>query len=139
MVECIVGKKGKGKTKHLLEKVRYALLNPKGSIVYIDKSSKHMFELDSKVRLIDVSEYGISNTYEFLGFLMGVLSQNRDVDKLFLDSFLDVSHSDHEGVTDILKRLDEVSEKFDVDFIISIGADIHELPENMHQYITVSL
>ena len=64
MVELIVGKKGKGKTKVLLDKVNGAIKEANGSIVYLDKSTKHMYELNNKVRLIDVSVYPIIWKYE---------------------------------------------------------------------------
>ena len=139
MIECITGKKGKGKTKHLLEKVRYSLINPKGSIVYLDKSPQHMYELDPKVRLIDVSDYGPKDKYEFYGFILGILSQNHDVEKVFLDSFLDISFCKKEDIPDFIYKLEDISDRFDTDFIISISADINELPEEVHKYVTVSL
>ena len=71
MVELIVGKKGKGKTKVLLDKVNGAIKEANGSIVYLDKSTKHMYELNNKVRLIDVSVYPIKNADEFVGFVCG--------------------------------------------------------------------
>ena len=61
MVQLIVGKKGKGKTKHLLDKVNSEVQQVPGSIVYLDKSTKHMYELNNKIRLIDVSSYFISD------------------------------------------------------------------------------
>ena len=67
MVELIVGKKGKGKTKVLLDKVNSAVKEANGSIVYLDKSTKHMYELNNKVRLIDVSGFPIKNADEFVG------------------------------------------------------------------------
>lgn len=69
MIQLIVGKKGKGKTKHLLAKVNDAIKGAKGNIVYLDKSSKHMYELNNKVRLINVKDYGIENCDEFVGFI----------------------------------------------------------------------
>ena len=64
MVELIVGKKGKGKTKVLLDKVNGAVKDASGSIVYLDKSTKHMYELNNKVRLIDVSGFPVKNADE---------------------------------------------------------------------------
>ena len=71
MVELIVGKKGKGKTKVLLDRVNGAVKEANGSIVYLDKSTKHMYELNNKVRLIDVSSYPLKNADEFVGFICG--------------------------------------------------------------------
>lgn len=75
MVELIVGKKGKGKTKVLLDRVNGAVKEANGSIVYLDKSTKHMYELNNKVRLIDVSSYPLKNADEFVGFICGIISQ----------------------------------------------------------------
>ena len=80
MVELIVGKKGKGKTKVLLDKVNGAVKDANGSIVYLDKSTKHMYELNNKVRLIDVSGFPVKNADEFVGFICGILSQDHDQD-----------------------------------------------------------
>ena len=62
MVQLIAGRKGKGKTKHLLDKVNEEVKNINGNIVYLDKSTKHMYELNNKVRLIDVSDYLVEDT-----------------------------------------------------------------------------
>ncbi|MGN1144980.1 MAG: twitching motility protein PilT, partial [Acetatifactor sp.] len=68
MVQLIVGRKGKGKTKQLLDKVNNEVKSITGNVVYLDKSTKHMYELNNKVRLIDVSQYMIENSDEFVGF-----------------------------------------------------------------------
>ena len=83
MVELIVGKKGKGKTKVLLDKVNGAIKEANGSIVYLDKSTKHMYELNNKVRLIDVSVYPIKNADEFVGFVCGIISQDHDLEQVY--------------------------------------------------------
>ena len=83
MVQLIVGEKGKGKTKELLDRVNKEIKEAKGTIVYLDKSRKHMYELNNKVRLIDTSEYDIRNSQEFVGFLSGILSQDNDLEKLW--------------------------------------------------------
>ena len=88
MVQLIVGKKGKGKTKQLLDKVNGAIKVAEGNIVYLDKSSKHMYELNNKIRLIDVSGYPIKNADEFIGFVCGIVSQDHDLQEMYLDSFL---------------------------------------------------
>ena len=88
MVQLIVGKKGKGKTKQLLDKVNGAIKAAEGNIVYLDNSSKHMYELNNKVRLIDVSGYPIKNADEFIGFVCGIVSQDHDLQEMYLDSFL---------------------------------------------------
>ena len=91
MVQLIVGKKGKGKTKQLLDKVNSEVKSISGSIVYLDKSTKHMYELNNKVRLIDVSQYMIENSSEFVGFVCGILSQDHDLQQMYFDSFLKIA------------------------------------------------
>jgi hypothetical protein len=76
MIEIICGDKGKGKTKELLDKVNSSIKGNEGSIVFLDKSQKHMYELNNQVRLINVMDYPIDNCDEFLGFICGIISQN---------------------------------------------------------------
>ena len=92
MVQLIVGVKGKGKTKVLLDKVNAQIQAVEGNIVYLDKSTKHMYELNNKIRLIDVSDYMIENADAFLGFILGIVSQDHDLQQMYLDSFLKISH-----------------------------------------------
>ena len=117
MVELIVGKKGKGKTKVLLDRVNGAVKEANGSIVYLDKSTKHMYELNNKVRLIDVSSYPLKNAYEFVGFICGIISQDHDLEKMYFDSFLKISCLEGSDITEAIKALEAISAKFGVDFV----------------------
>ena len=81
MIELIVGRKGKGKTKVLLEQVNTAIKEANGNIVYLDKNTKHMYELNNKVRLIDSTVFPIKNADEFVGFICGILSQDHDLEE----------------------------------------------------------
>ncbi|MBR1770446.1 MAG: twitching motility protein PilT [Lachnospiraceae bacterium] len=139
MVQLIVGRKGKGKTKQLLDKVNSEIKNIEGSIVYLDKSTKHMYELNNKVRLIDASQYMISNSSEFIGFVCGILSQDHDLQQMYFDSFLKIAALEDQDITETIDKLSKVSEKFHVDFIVSISLDESELPESVKDKITVSL
>lgn len=139
MVQLIVGKKGKGKTKHLLDKVNQEVKEVSGSIVYLDKSTKHMYELNNKVRLIDVSDYLIDNSDAFLGFLCGIVSQDHDLEQMYLDSFLKIAHIEDADITPIIARLDQISDKFHVNFVLSVSKDEVELPESLKEKIIVSL
>ena len=131
MVELIVGKKGKGKTKVLLDKVNGAIKEANGSIVYLDKSTKHMYELNNKVRLIDVSVYPIKNADEFVGFVCGIISQDHDLEQVYLDSFLTTAKLEGKDVTGALEQLIAVGEKFNVKFVISMSLDKEEVPESL--------
>ena len=139
MVELIVGKKGKGKTKVLLDRVNGAVKEANGSIVYLDKSTKHMYELNNKVRLIDVSSYPLKNADEFVGFICGIISQDHDLEQIYLDSFLKVSKLEDADVTDTLDRLDKIGEKYGISIVVSISLDKEEIPEALQDKIAVAL
>lgn len=139
MVQLIVGEKGKGKTKELLDRVNKEIKEANGTIVYLDKSRKHMYELNNKVRLIDTSEYDIRNSQEFVGFLSGILSQDNDLEKMYLDSFLKISKTEDQELADVLTRLDQMSKIFNVSFVVSISKNECDLPENAKDKILVSL
>ena len=139
MVELIVGKKGKGKTKVLLDRVNGAVKEANGSIVYLDKSTKHMYELNNKVRLIDVSSYPLKNADEFVGFICGIISQDHHLEQIYLDSFLKVSKLEDADVTDTLEQLDKISAKYGISVVVSISLDKEELPEALQDKIAVAL
>ena len=139
MVELIVGKKGKGKTKVLLDRVNGAVTEANGSIVYLDKSTKHMYELNNKVRLIDVSSYPLKNADEFVGFICGIISQDHDLEQIYLDSFLKVSKLEDADVTDTLDQLDKIGEKYGISIVVSISLDKEEIPEALQDKIAVAL
>lgn len=139
MVQLIVGKKGKGKTKCLLDKVNSEVKNILGNIVYLDKSTQHMFELNNKVRLICVPDYDVDNADQFLGFVSGILSQDHDLQQMYFDSFLDIAHLRDADITPALKKLDTLSEQFKVDFVLSVSMDEADLPEAAKSLIAISL
>ena len=139
MVELIVGKKGKGKTKVLLDRVNGAVKEANGSIVYLDKSTKHMYELNNKVRLIDVSSYPLKNADEFVGFICGIISQDHDLEQIYLDSFLKVYKLEDADVTDTLDQLDKIGEKYGISIVVSISLDKEEIPEALQDKIAVAL
>ena len=141
MVQLIVGEKGKGKTKELLDKVNKEVKEANGTFVYLDKSRKHMYELNNKVRLIDMSEYDIQNSSEFLGFISGVVSQDNDLEKMFLDSFLKISkmESNDEELGEVLERLDTMGKKYGVSFVVSLSKNEEDLPENAKSIVLISL
>ena len=139
MVQLIVGKKGKGKTKELLDKVNSEVKDIAGSIAYLDKSTKHMYELNNKVRLIDVSRYMIENESEFLGFVCGIISQDHDLEQMYFDSFLKIAALEDKDISAVVEKLERMSDFFQVDFILSVSRDESELPESVKDKIIVSL
>lgn len=139
MVEIIAGEKGKGKTKYLLDKVNESVKTASGNIVYLDKSQKHMYELNNKVRLINVTDFPVSTCDEFLGFICGIVSQDNDLQEMYLDSFLTIANADVDLIAHAIEKLDVISEKYNVKFVLSISLDESKLPEFAKAKIVVSL
>ena len=139
MVEIIAGQKGKGKTKYLLEKANSAIKDAKGSIVYLDKSSKHMYELNNRVRLINVTDFGIKSYEAFIGFVCGIISQDHDLEQMYLDSFLKMACLEGQDITEAIDQLTQIGKTYDVTFILSVSQDAAHLQENAKDKIVVSL
>jgi hypothetical protein len=139
MVYLIVGEKGKGKTKILLDKVNTEIKQITGNIVYLDKSTKHMYELNNKIRLIDASQCMIDNTDQFLGFVSGIISQDHDLQQVYLDSFMKIACIENNDITAAVDKLDKLGKAFDVDFIISVSMDAEALPESLKDKVLAAL
>ena len=139
MVQIIAGNKGKGKTKHLLDMANSAVKEARGSIVYLDKSAKHMYELSNKIRLINVNEFPIESSEGFIGFICGIISQDHDLEQMYLDSFLKLACLVGEDIKMTLGTLRTIGEKYHITFVLSISRDAHELPENAKAEVVVSL
>jgi hypothetical protein len=139
MVQLIVGKKGKGKTKCLLDKVNTEVKNVLGSIVFLDRNTKHMYELNNKIRLIVVSDFMITNPDEFIGFVSGIISQDHDLQQMYFDSFLNISCLEGQDITGTIEKLEKLSEKFNIDFVLSLSMDESEVPESVKSKIVISL
>ncbi len=140
MIEIICGEKGKGKTKELLGRVNNSIATVAGNVVYLDKSQKHMYELNNKARLINVADYPIANCDEFLGFICGIVSQDHDLEEMYLDSFLTIAFIESdEDILKAIEKLDIISEKYKVRFILSVSRDKSALPECAKAKVVVSL
>ena len=139
MVQLIIGEKGKGKPKELLDKVNKEIQDITGNVVYLDKNTRHMFELNNKIRLIDCSEYLLDSPDAFVGFVSGIISQDHDLQKMYLDSLMKVAKVEADGVESILKKLEAVSEKFKIDFVISVSVTESDLSDEMKANVILSL
>lgn len=140
MIQIISGQKGKGKTKHLIEKANSATKQKIGELVYLDKNQKHMYELDTKIRLVNVMDYPIQSSRELIGFICGLLSGNHDISDVYLDSFLTLARLEKDDeIIETLDMLEDVSDKFNTNFILSISRNKDELPIKYENSVIVSL
>lgn len=139
MVQLIVGKRGKGKTKQLLDKANSVVKEANGSVDFLDKSAQHMYELSNKIRLINVNEFPIDSEDAFIGFVSGIISQDHDLEYMFLDSFLKLSSLEGADITNCIKRLEDLGDKYKVTFVLSVSMDADELPDSVKKDVEIAL
>ncbi|MBR5093752.1 MAG: hypothetical protein IK095_01530 [Oscillospiraceae bacterium] len=135
MVHLIIGLKGSGKTKRLVDMVRAAVNAETGDVVCIEKERKLTFDIPYQARLIDAGVYDIGS-YEFLrGLICGVHAGNYDITHFFIDNFYKlVNDRSPEALEGFLTWLDKFSEKEKIDFVISLSIDAASLPESVLKY-----
>ena len=139
MVHLITGNKGKGKTKWLLNKANSEIKDILGSICYLDKNAQHMYELNNRIRLINVNDYMIEDTDQFLGFVSGSISQDHDLEQMYFHSFLSIAYIENADILPAVRHLQKLSEKFNVNFFLSVSLETDEIPEELKECVTVSL
>ena len=135
MMKLIIGNEGTGKTMKLLDLANNAVTQAKGNLVYLDKNGRHMFEINNKIRLIDVSEFSFSDADEFFGFVCGILSQDRDIEAMFFDSFLKLANISREDAAKELEKFDALGKKYNIDLCIALSAEESDIPESLRSYI----
>ena len=130
MVELLIGKKGTGKTKALIEKVNNALTVAKGNVVFISNDTNNIFDVKSKARMADTSEFEIKSYDEFLGFISGIISRDFDITNIFVDGIFKIVGSDNlDGFESFLNRLETMSQNFEITFVISVSIDAETAPD----------
>lgn len=131
MVELLIGKKGTGKTKTLIEKVNNALTVAKGNVVFISNdTNRNIFDVKSKARMADTSEFEIKSYDEFLGFISGIISRDFDITNIFVDGIFKIVGSDNlDGFESFLNRLETMSQNFEITFVISVSIDAETAPD----------
>ncbi len=130
MVELLIGKKGTGKTKALIEKVNNALTVAKGNIVYISNSGENIYNINSKVRMANTTDFDIETYSEFLGFICGIVSRDYDITNIFVDGiFKIVGTNSLDGFEAFLDRLETMSRRFNISFVISVSIDADTAPD----------
>jgi hypothetical protein len=135
MVQLIIGLKGSGKTKKLVDMVRDAVNEETGDVVCIEKERKLTFDIPYQARLIDAGVYDIGS-YEFLrGLICGVHAGNYDITHFFIDNFYKlVNDKSGEALVDFLGWLDKFSEQEKISFVISLSVDASALPASVLKY-----
>ncbi len=135
MIQLITGREGAGKTKTLVDKANALAKSTDGHIVYVDVDRSQIFRLDYQIRFIDSAEYPLETSSEFFGFVCGILSQDYDIKTVFIDGLLKNAKINPDKVGSLLAKVKDVSDRYNIDFIISMCCDDSEIPEEYHSYM----
>lgn len=136
MLELLIGKKGTGKTKVLIDSVNRAAGEAHGNVIFISNNTgRNMYDIDTKVRMADTSDFDIKSWEEFLGFVCGIISSNFDISNIYIDGVLKIVKDTTEGMEVFLNSVDEMSKKFNIDVMISVSMDASETPEYIKKYV----
>ncbi len=135
MVKLIMGLKGSGKTKKLVEMVRQAVDSEAGSVVCIEKDKNLTYDIPYTVRLIHASEYNIDTNELLKGFICGLHAGNYDITHVFIDNFFKMlSDTSNEAVTELLDWMEAFSVRESVKFTISATADAESVSDGIKKY-----
>ena len=128
MVQLLIGPKGSGKTNKMIQLANEDIKTCDGSIIFINKNHRLMYELSYRIRVICMEDFEhITNIDEYIGFIYGIISSDHDIETIFIDSILkhaDVSLGD---LPEFIDRLKAISELYDVDFVVSVSAEKEEM------------
>jgi len=135
MVKVIMGLKGSGKTKQLIELVHNAIEDERGDVVCIEKGAKLTYDIPHKVRLIEASQYQFDGYVFIKGFICGLHSANYDITHIFIDSLLKITGRDFDGdLEEFLNWCEEFGKREHVKFTITVSADASQATEGMKKY-----
>ena len=135
MIKLLIGSKGSGKTKTLIELVNNATAASKGNVVCIEKGVGLRFDVKYTARLINTNDYLIFDAEALYGFVAGILASNHDVTDLFIDSALKISNNDMIAFEAFLKEIDELSNKVNVNVVITSSIPCEEASDIVKKYI----
>ena len=135
MINVIMGKKGTGKTKYLVDHVNTAIKEEQGSLVFIGKDDRLKFDLKPDVRYIVTEEFDIDNYDEFYGFISGIIANNFDTSNVFVDSIWKIVEAGEAGFDKFIASVEKLEAKWNVNFTIAISAEKELAPEYIKKYL----
>ena len=136
MIKVLAGKKGNGKTKTLISDANEKIKVANGSVVFVSSDIKpHMYEVDQSIRMVDTSEFDISNYKEFYGFLCGLVSNNFDISDIYIDNLFKIVGPDVAGLDNFFHHLNKLVKAFNINFEVTLSIDVAELSDEVKAYI----
>lgn len=129
MVKLILGPKGSGKTKWLIDGANKDKANGNGNIVFIDTDDSHIFTLDHGVRLVNARKFEIGCESCFYGFLTGIIARDFDIEKIYIDGIYEVLDFKDDSLEKLLDKLEKIGNEYNVEFLIGLNKLTNEIPE----------
>ena len=131
-VRFMAGLKGEGKTRKLIDMANSEAKTTDGHLVFIDDDRRHMFDIHRDIRFVETGKGLLSNHREFTGFILGILSQNSDIQHIFVDGLNNIIETvDNESLLKLQARLEAIAQVDDVIFTISVNWDKSSLPDDV--------
>ena len=134
MVKLIIGNKGSGKTKKLLELVNAAVEKSNGNVVCIEKERLLTYDVNYRARLIETDYYKVSGYDAFYGFLCGVIAGDHDITDILVDATLKIGGKDYAALADFLEKVAELSKLSEQDITFTVSCDEADLPEKIFTF-----
>jgi hypothetical protein len=131
MVTLIIGRKGSGKTKKLIQLANEAVAKSSGNVVVIDKGAKLTYDVTHKARLIDTDVYGIKGYDMLLGFISGICAGNYDVTDIFVDSTFKICPEAEAGIEAFVAKLNALEEESGAQITLLVSSGDAELPAEL--------
>lgn len=135
MIQIIAGKKGSGKTKRLIDMTNQTAEESPADVVFLDDDNRYSREITHKARFVNAGEYHVHTPEMFVGFLSGMLSQNFDIGTVFIDAFMKLCKTDLNDAAWLFELMEELGQKHNVNFVLSVSEDPANMPEFMTKYI----
>lgn len=134
MIHVFCNKRGSGKTKALINLANEKVLESKGHVVYIDDDKRPLLELDRKIRFIDTGDFDLKHEDSFYGFLCGIISEDYDIDTIFIDGLFNIVDMDLNDAAHLFYQLEKIIDKNHIECFININGE-NEVPEFMRRYV----
>ena len=135
MLKLIIGVKGTGKTKTLINMVNTAAEHSHGNVVCIEKGDKLTYDIKHQVRLIDTKQYFISDAQSLYGFVAGIFASNHDVTDLFIDSALKICGNDNEAFDKFVEEINALVEKLNINVVMTSSIPVEEASATVNKYL----
>ena len=134
MVKFILGRKGAGKTKWLIDNANKDMKEGNGNIAFIDVDDDHIFSLNYNVRLINAMEFNILNVESFYGFLCGLMASDYDLEKIYVDGIYKIMNLELQDLVYLFDSLKKICKKYDVEFYLNVDYTLDKIPESLRDY-----